>query len=187
MAGLDGAVRALGAGRIVAYPTDTLLGLGVRAGDARALARLAAMKGRPNGMPVSIAVSSIEEVEALTVLAPMGRRFVRTHLPGPYTVLARPSVRATARLARLALGPAGVVGLRVPDHPLARELARRAGPITSTSANRHGSRPCRTMAETRRTFGDEVAVYLAGGPRPSDRPSMIVDLTRAEPSLVARR
>jgi L-threonylcarbamoyladenylate synthase len=187
MAGLDAAVRALEAGRIVAYPTDTLLGLGVRASDAAAVERLRAAKGRPDGMPVSVAVSSTEELEALLELSRTGRRFVRLHLPGPYTVLAPPTTAGRAGVAAAALGPGGRLGVRVPDHPLARELARRAGPITSTSANRHGAAACPTMVEARREFGGAVAVYLTGGPDPSGRASTIVDLSGGEPRTIARR
>jgi L-threonylcarbamoyladenylate synthase len=187
MARLDAAVRALESGRIVAYPTETLIGLGVRASDGDAVERLRAAKGRPDGMPVSVAVSSTEELEALLDLPRAGRRFVRLHLPGPYTVLAPPTRAGRAAVARAALGPGGRLGVRVPDHPVARELARRAGAITSTSANRHGEPPCRTMSDTRRAFGRSVAVYVTGGPAPSGRPSMIVDLSGAEPRTVARR
>jgi L-threonylcarbamoyladenylate synthase len=187
MAGLDAAVRALRGGRIVAYPTDTLLGLGVRARDPAAVARLAAAKGRPTGMPVSVAVSSTEELESLLDLPPAGRRFVRTRLPGPYTILARPSPKGRSAVAPAAIGPGRLLGVRVPDHPVARELARRAGPITSTSANRHGAPPCATVAEARRAFGREVAVYVPGGPSPSGRASTIVDLAGPRPRLVARR
>ncbi len=186
MAGLEPALRALADGGIIVYPTDTLLGLGVRAGDRSAVARLRALKDRPSGMPVSVVVSSTEEVEALADLSPMARRFVRTHLPGPYTVLVTPTRGGRARVAPEILGPAGRLGFRVPDHPLARELARRAGPITSTSANRHGEPPCATPAEARRAFGPAVAVYLSGGPRPSGRPSAIVDLTGDAPRPVRR-
>lgn len=186
MDGLDRAVRALRAGRIVAYPTDTLYGLGVCASDPEAVERLRAAKGRPDGMPVSVAVSSVAEAEALLELAPMGRRFLRTHLPGPYTVLASPTREARVAIARAAIGPGGFLGIRVPDHPLARELARRAGPITSTSANRHGEPPCPSIAGTRAVFGGAVAVYLDGAPRPSGRPSTIVDLAGAEPRPVRR-
>ncbi len=187
MAGLDAAVRALGAGRIVAYPTDTLLGLGVRASDPAALERLCAAKGRPEGLPVSVAVSSTEELEALLDLAPSARRWVRLHLPGPYTVLARPTPTGRAALAPSVVGPDGLLGVRVPDHPRARELARRVGPITSTSANRHGAPPCRTLAGARRTFGRAVGAYVGGGPAPSGRPSTLVDLTGPRPRTVARR
>ncbi|HTW77535.1 MAG TPA: L-threonylcarbamoyladenylate synthase [Thermoplasmata archaeon] len=186
MAALDRAVRALGAGAIVAYPTDTLYGLGVRAADGAAVDRLRAAKGRPEGMPVSMAVSSTAEVEALLDLGPLGRRFVRTHLPGPFTILAPPSAAGRGAVAAAAIGPGGRLGIRVPDHPLARELARRAGPITSTSANRHGEPPCPTVATMRAAFGRDVSVYLEGAPRPSGRPSAIVDLTGDRPRPVRR-
>jgi len=181
------AVRALAAGRLVVYPTDTLLGLGAAAADRRGVARLTAAKGRPRGLPVSVAVSSTEELEGLALLSPAARRFVRTHLPGPYTVLVRGSTAARRTFPPSVLGASRTIGLRVPDHPLARELARRAGPITATSANRHGRPPARSIAAARRAFGAAVAVYLSGGPRPSGRPSQLIDLTHGAPRPVARR
>jgi L-threonylcarbamoyladenylate synthase len=181
------AARALAAGRLVVYPTDTLFGLGARAGDPAAVERLSAAKGRPPGMPVSVMVSSTEELEALLDLEAPARRFVRSHLPGPYTVLGRGSPLARRALAFPATGPSGIVGVRVPDPPVARELARRAGPITATSANAHGRAPARSVAAARRAFGPAVAVYLDGPPRPSGRPSQLVDVSRGAPLAIARR
>jgi len=186
-AALADAVHALAAGRVVVYPTDTLLGLGARATDRSAVTRLVEAKGRPDGMPLSVAVSSTEEIAPLAHLSAIGRRFVRTHLPGPYTLLARPTALARRTLAPEVAGPHGTIGIRVPDHPLARELARRVGPLTATSANRHGEAPSRTLADARAAFGRSVAVYLAGAPAPSGRPSEVVDLTGAEPHAVRRR
>ncbi|MCI4369015.1 MAG: threonylcarbamoyl-AMP synthase [Thermoplasmata archaeon] len=180
------AVRALRRGAVIVYPTDTLLGLGARAVDRRAVERLCRTKRRPGGMPISLAVSSIEELESLIELDPLGRRFVREHLPGPYTLLARATPWATGKLAPELIGHSRVIGVRVPDHRVARELAREVGPIVSTSANRHGEPPCRTVEEARRVFGSEVGAYLAARPLPSGRPSMIVDLRGAEPRKVAR-
>ena len=184
---LADALRALAAGQLVVYPTDTLLGLGADARNPDAVQRLVALKGRPPGLPVSVALSSTEELEPLGAFSEVGRRFVRTHLPGPYTLLVRGYPRARRTLAPGVSATSGVIGLRVPDHPLARELARRVGPLTATSANRHGEAPCRTLPEARRTFGDAVAVYLTGEPRPSGRPSVLVDLTRGSPTPVARK
>jgi L-threonylcarbamoyladenylate synthase len=75
----------------------------------------------------------------------------------------------------------------VPDHPVARELARRCGPIVATSANRHGTPPARTVAEARRAFGSDVSIYLTGGPAPAGRPSDLVDLSGGGPGRVVRR
>jgi len=184
---LADALRALAAGELVVYPTDTLLGVAARATDRDAVDRLAAAKDRPRDMPVSVAVSSTEEVESLATLSTATRRFLRSRLPGPYTLLLPASARARRLLAPSLLSPGGRLGVRVPDHPVARELARRAGAITSTSANRHGTPPARTVAEARRAFGDRVAVYLPAVPRPTGRPSMLVDLTRARPHVLRRR
>lgn len=181
------AARALRAGKLVAYPTDTLYGLAARASDSRAVDRLARVKGRPPRQPTSVMVSSVPELEALATLRPAGRRFVRLHLPGPFTVLVRPSPLARRTLARALFGPRGTLGLRVPDHPTARELGRRAGAVTATSANRHGEPPAHHLRDAAARFGREVAVYLRGGPAPSGRPSTLVDLSGPTPRPVARR
>ncbi len=180
------AAEALARGGLVVYPTDTLLGLGAAATDRRAVARLEALKGRPPGQPLSVAVSSTEEIERWSEPDPPARSWMRRHLPGPYTVLLPPSREARRHLAASVVPPDGAIALRVPDHPVARELARRAGPIVATSANRHGAPPARTVAEARRALGDRVAVYLAIGPAPSGRPSEYVDLRGPEPRLLAR-
>jgi L-threonylcarbamoyladenylate synthase len=173
---LDRAVRALDAGELVVFPTDTLLGLAARAADPKAVARLLRAKARPGGQPLSVAVSSADEIEPLGRLSRTARGFVRRHLPGPYTILLRPTPTARRRLAPAVAG-GRTIGLRVPDHPVARELARRVGPIVATSANRHGERPARTIAEAERAFGSKVRVYLAARPPPVGRPSDLVDLT----------
>ena len=136
-AALSNAVRALRQGGLVVYPTDTLLGLGALAGDRGAVRRLLKAKGRASTQPISVCLSSTEEIERYAVLSLAARRFLRRHLPGPYTVVLSPSPRARRSFASsVAGGP--TIGVRVPDHPVARELARAAGPITATSANRHG-------------------------------------------------
>lgn len=181
------AVRALAEGRLVVYPTDTLFGLAARATDASAVGRLVAAKGRSGHQPISIALSSTEEVEPWAALTPARRAALRTELPGPVTALVPASAHARRRLAPGIVAAAGSVGVRVPDHPVARELARQAGPITATSANRHGEPPARTVAAARRALGRAVAVYLDGPPAPSGQPSTLLDLTGARPRRVERR
>lgn len=181
------AARAIAAGHLVVYPTDTLFGIAASAHRAAAVARLTALKGRSAARPISVAVSSAEEIEPVAELSRSARRFLRQHLPGPYTVLLRPSTAARRRLAPPLRPIRGTVGIRIPDHPIARELARRAGPITATSANRHGEPPAGSIAECRRLFGERIAIYLDGGPAPSGRPSTLVDLTGPRPRVLPRR
>ncbi len=180
------AARALARGGLVVYPTDTLLGLGAAALHRAAVDRLQHAKGRSGGVPLSIAVSSAEEVELWAELSVESRAWVRRHLPGPYTILVRPTPRARRSFGPSILPAKGRLGVRVPDHPVARDLARRGGPMTATSANRHGRPPCRTAAEARRAFGDAVAMYLPAVPRPSGHPSTLVDLSGVHPVLVRR-
>jgi len=182
---LADAVRSLRQGELVVYPTDTLLGLGALAGRRAAVDRLVRAKGRSPSQPVSICLSSTEEVERYARLSPTSRRFLRRNLPGPFTVLLPPSPWARRRLAPSIAG-ARTIGVRVPDHPTARELARQVGPITATSANRHGEPPARTLREARRSLGRAVSVYLPAAPPSSGEASILVDLTGTEPRLVVR-
>jgi L-threonylcarbamoyladenylate synthase len=183
---LERAVSALHQGRLVVYPTDTLFGLGARAFDRRAVERLTQVKERPAGMPISFALSSVEEIETYARLGPFARAFVRRELPGAVTALVPVAPEARRRLPRALLGDGDTIGVRVPDHPVARELARRVGPVTCTSANRHGRPPVGSVADARAEFGREVAVYLGAGPTPRGTPSRVVDLTGTEPRPVQR-
>jgi len=182
----DAGARALLAGGLVVHPTDTLYALAARAADREAVGRLVAAKGRAPDRPLSVSVSSTEELERWAELDPRARRFARSELPGPFTLLLRPSEEAHRLLAPEVAGGA-TIGLRVPDHPLARELARRAGPTVATSANRSGEPAARTLAEARRALGPAVSVYLSAPPRPSGVPSTVVDLTGARVRRIARR
>jgi tRNA threonylcarbamoyl adenosine modification protein (Sua5/YciO/YrdC/YwlC family) len=183
---LADALEALALGRLVAYPTDTLIGLAARADRPDAIERLAEAKGRPPSQAISFAVSSYEEVEPWAELTVERRAGLRRYLPGPFTLLLPASREARGHLAPATIGPTGAVGIRIPDHPVARELARRAGPITCTSANRHGQPNARTVAEARAALGGAVAVYLPAQPAPSGVPSILVDLTGEAPRAVRR-
>ncbi len=182
---LADAAQALREGGLVVYPTETLLGLGALARHRGAVARLVAAKGRSPSQPISVCVSSTEEVERYARVSPAARRFLRRHLPGPFTVLLTPSAVARRAFAP-SVGGLATIGFRVPDHPVARELARRAGPITATSANRHGETTARTVAQARRSLGSSVRVYLSAGPRGSGKPSTLVDLIGEEPREIVR-
>ena len=180
--GLD-AVRS---GAVVCYPTDTLWGLGVDPSRPEALRRLAEVKGRPAGLPVSVAFSSLEEIEPWVLLSSRDRVLLRTYLPGPYTFLLPASDRARRAFAPAVLGPQGRLGVRVPDHPGARAFLAATGPLTSTSANRHGEAPVRSVQEARKAFGSAVAAYVEAAPRPRGEPSTVIDLVGPAPPTARR-
>ena len=184
--GVAAAAKALRRGGLVVYPTDTLLALGALAGDRSGVRHLLSVKGRSPSQPVSVCVSSTEEVERFARVSPSARRFLRRHLPGPYTVLLAPSPVGRRAFAPV-IGGFRAIGFRVPDHPVARELARRAGPVTATSANRHGAPAARTVAAAHLALGRAVACYLPAHPKGSGVPSTVVDLTGPAPRSLERR
>lgn len=166
-------------GGVVVYPTDTLYGFGVDAHSPRAVRGLNLLKGRQG--PLSIAVASLEMVEAYGEIHDDKREFVVSHLPGKVTLIlkARPS-----DLAPELLGPNQTVGIRIPDHPFPIDLTRKLdAPITTTSVNRTGEPPLNDPDRIVQEFGDEVDLVVDDGPLPPSGGSAVYDLTGREITL----
>jgi L-threonylcarbamoyladenylate synthase len=181
--GLGAAIGAIRRGELVVFPTDTLYGIAADAFTPPAVDALLTAKGRGRDMPVPVLVSSPEMVTALAgELSAEGQRLVDEHWPGPLTLV----VRHTAGLAWDLGDTRGTVALRMPDHELARTLIAETGPLAVSSANRSGEPPATTAEQARSQLGEDVAVYLDGGPCAAAVPSTIVDLT-VDPPRVLRR
>lgn len=187
---LESALARVKAGGLVAYPTETLWGLGADARDEAALARLRAWKGRESAQPISILVAEPDALEGLGfVLGPSARELVRRHWPGPLTLVLRCRGRFAAGVARDA---DGAVGVRCSPHPVARALARRVaaaglGPLTATSLNRSGAPPAATRAEARalcRGADDPLLLDAEDAPEPTGLPSTVVDATGTPPRVL---
>ena len=191
----DAALAAIRAGELVAYPTETVWGLGADARSADALERLRAWKGRDAGQPVSVLVSGPGALDAPGLAAPaVARRLAEAFWPGPLTLV------VPGEPGRFAPGVAradGAVGLRCPAHPTALALARAAeaagvGPLTATSLNRSGESPAEDLASARALCAagpgasPVVVSAAAAAPLSSGAPSTVVDLTgaRGEPELI---
>jgi len=157
------AAEVLVGGGVVAFPTETVYGLAVRVGDARARQRLARVKGERGSKPFQILVSSRTRAMGLCGRMPaMARRFADALWPGPLTLVLR---GADGRW----------VGLRVPDHDVARRLTRMAGgAVVATSANRSGDAPARTAAEVIEALGDRIDMVLDGGAAGRGKASSVV-------------
>jgi len=166
-------VDVLRAGGLVVHPTDTVYGLAADPYQVDAVARLYEAKARPRALSVSVCVADVADVFRLGERTPIAEAFCAKNLPGPFTVV----LRATAEAPREILSKDGRLGLRVPAHPIPRLLARRFGPITSTSANVHGKPSPVTCDEARDQLGDHVDVYVDGGPATHGVESTVVDLT----------
>lgn len=159
------AVLALGRGEVVAFPTESSFGLGADALDARALARLAALKGREPGKPPPVLIADEAMLAQLVERVPeRARALMRQHWPGPLTLVlpARPELPE-------AIVADGGVGVRLSPHPVATALVRAFGrPVTATSANPAGQPPALTAGEVARYFpGLTIIEGEAGGGAPS--------------------
>jgi L-threonylcarbamoyladenylate synthase len=168
---------ALASGEVVGIPTDTVYGLAALASAESAADRIFVLKGRPRELALPVLVADLEQAEAFigrpdTQLSLLARRF----WPGALTIVVE---RATPDEARH-LDDATTVGLRCPDDEAVRELCRRVGPLTATSANRHGEAPVTSASRFAEVFGDEVPLVLDGGTR-DGRPSNVVSIVARQP------
>jgi L-threonylcarbamoyladenylate synthase len=180
------AAAHLAAGELVAFPTETVYGLGARADDDAAVAKIFAAKGRPSDHPLIVHVSEAAEAPAFTPAAqePLARRLMDAFWPGPLTLI----LPRRDGVAAAAAGGQGSIGLRCPAHPVAHALlsaaARLGVPgVAAPSANRFGRISPTTAAHVQGEFGDGLLV-LEGGACAVGIESTIVDLTRGAPVLL---
>ncbi len=182
MADIERAADVLRAGGLVAFPTETVYGLGANAEDAAAVARIFDVKGRPRSHPLIIHIGTptqlrdwADEVSATAQL--LAERF----WPGPLTLV----LRRSQRVSLVATGGSETVALRVPAHPVARNLlAVFGGGIAAPSANRFGSVSPTCAAHVRDELGAAVDFVLDGGPCEVGIESTIVDVSGEAPAIL---
>lgn len=170
------AAAALLRDRLVAFPTETVYGLGARARSSRAVLRLYAAKGRPRFNPLIAHVADLAQARRLVRFDERAERLARHFWPGPLT-LVLPRL-AGASVSRLAGAGLATLGVRVPDHPVALALLRRVGePVVAPSANPSGRLSPTRASDVARTLGGRVAGVLDGGACRVGLESTIVDLS----------
>ena len=159
---IDRAARLLRAGGLVAFPTETVYGLGANALDAEAVARIYAVKGRPATSPLIVHVASIEMAQSLIKNWPeVADRLARRFWPGPLTLV----LEKQPAIPAIVTADLSTVGLRMPAHPIALALIRAAGvPLAAPSANRFTELSPTTAEHVRRSLGSDVDYILDGGP-----------------------
>jgi len=179
------AAALLAAGELVAFPTETVYGLGARADDDEAVARIFAAKGRPADHPLIVHVADVAAARTFAAsVSAAALRLMTAFWPGPLTVI----VPRRAGLGAAAAGGQASVGLRLPAHPVAlallREAARLGVPgVAAPSANRYGRVSPTTAAHVQQEFGAALTV-LDGGACEVGIESAIVDCTREQPALL---
>jgi len=176
------AVDVLRAGGLVAFPTETVYGLGADASATDAVRRLFAVKGRPADHPVIVHLGEIAQLDEWARDVPdAARALSRACWPGPLTVV----VPRAPHVPDAVTGGLDTVGLRVPDQPLALALLREfGGGVAAPSANRFGRVSPTTAADVFADLGDDVDVILDGGPCRVGVESTIVDCSRAQPAIL---
>jgi len=180
---IDAAAKTLRAGGLVAFPTETVYGLGADATNGLAVAGLYAAKGRPSFNPLIVHVPETAAAAAIAVMTPLAETLAAAFWPGPLTlVLARRPNRIINDLATAGLD---TVGVRVPAHPIAQALLRASNlPIAAPSANRSGHVSPTTAAHVATDLGDNVQMILDGGPTTVGLESTVVDATGDTPVIL---
>ena len=175
------AAKKLRDGEAVAFATETVYGLGARADSEEAVAAMFAMKGRPRWHPAIVHLSSAAEAGEWAQMNPSAEKLAAAFWPGPLTLIlpALPKARAAA-------GKEGAVALRMPSHPLARELLLRAGVgAAAPSANRFGKVSPTCAAHVAADFANEESLYvLDGGDCEAGIESSIVSCLDDRPALL---
>jgi L-threonylcarbamoyladenylate synthase len=177
-AAVSAAAEALAAGGLVAFPTETVYGLGASAADDRAVAAIFAAKNRPSFNPLIIHIGEPSAASRLVRMDERARLLAERFWPGPLTlVLPRAAGSPVSLLASVGLE---TLAIRVPRHPVAAQLLRAFdGPVAAPSANPSGRLSPTTAAHVAECLGDRVAIILDGGPTPIGVESTIVDLSGA--------
>jgi L-threonylcarbamoyladenylate synthase len=177
---LPRAVETLQAGGLVAFPTDTVYGLGALSRDDRAIRSLFEVKGRGSEKAIPILLGSSDDLPQVALDPPeMALVLAKRFWPGALTLIVaqRPGLPAS-------LSPDETIGVRVPDHDFALSLLRLAGPLATTSANPSGAESPLTPEQVMLGIGGRFDLLLDGGATPGGRPSTVVDCTGSSPRIL---
>ena len=167
-AGFTRAAQLIRSGAVIAFPTDTVYGLGAAADDEVATKRVYHIKGRPAGMPLILMVAAESQLEGWVHVDSRSEAMMRRWWPGPLTLILH------------AVG-GGTLGVRIPSHKVALGLLRSTGPLMTTSANLHGKDPALTAGEAALPG---VMAVIDGGVAPGGTASTVLDLTGPEPHIL---
>ena len=180
---IEVAARLLGDGRLVAFPTETVYGLGADARNDRAVAGIFAAKGRPRFNPLIVHFDELEAAARAVVFDTRARRVAERFWPGPLTlVLPRAPACQISLLCSAGLDTQAV---RLPNHPVAKVLLTACGcPIAGPSANAAGRISPTSAADVLESLGDRVDLILDGGPCPVGLESTVLDLSGKTPRLL---
>ncbi len=170
------ALEVLQSGGLVAFPTDTVYGVGGLAFDGKAVESIYLAKDRPNEKAIPILIADIEDLVKVSFSIPMvAMKLAARFWPGPLTLVV-PKFPGLPE----AVSATSTVGVRIPDHIFARALLRVAGPMAVTSANLSGQPSPSTAQEVLAQLNQRISLILDGGTTPGGLPSTVVDCSRTK-------
>jgi len=176
------AINILSRGGLVAFPTDTVYGLGADCRNEAAVARVYDAKRRPRHLALPVLLSDVSQMESVAEFVPeIARRLAERFLPGGLTLVLYKAPWVTSLLS----GGGNKIAVRVPNHPIPIALIQGVGaPITGTSANITGSPSPVTAEEVRQQMGNRVDLIIDGGRCPGGKASTVLDLTEEVPKIL---
>lgn len=180
-AAIKEAAEILEAGHLVAFPTDTVYGLGAKVTDSRAIERLYHVKGRSTAKGIPILIADISDLSMLAArVPPTAQELIDAYWPGPLTVILRGKQDLPANLS-----PDDTFAVRMPDNEIARRFIRAAGgAVATTSANRSGKPPALSAEEVIEALGTDIEAVLDGGPVSIGIASTIIDFVSDSPKII---
>lgn len=181
---LSDALDVINRGGIIAYPTETVYGLGCDALNAASIHRVFELKGRELGKSFLVLIRSEEEIETVAKsVSPLAERLMQAFWPGPLTLI----FESAPALPEILTGKSNRIGVRISPDPVCQCLLDRfRRPLVSTSANPSGNKPARNARMVIDYFGHGVDLILDHGERPSTMPSTVLDVTQSIPVLTRR-
>ena len=180
MEAADFAATDVRSGKLIVYPTDTVYGIGADIYNQAAVKSLYLAKNRPFDMALSVAVADRRMMEKVAVLNEYAEKLVDAFLPGPLTII----IQKQEDVPDIVTAGSHKVGVRIPDHPMAVEIAKRAGPIVATSANTHSKPDAVNVDMAVNAFGGSVSTYIDCGPSPLGKPSTIIWIKDKEYEII---
>lgn len=174
------AVQILNGGGVIAYPTDTVYGLGCDISNKHAIERLYQIKGMPKDHPLAFICPDLSDIARYAVVENAVYRVLKHFLPGPYCFI----LLATREVPKMLLNKQKTVGIRVPNHPLTIALVRELGrPLISTTAGRPGGDPLVDPWEIEQEFTG-LDLVIDGGDAGGTVPTTVVDLSQGDVRIV---
>ena len=156
---LETAAKLLNEGNVIAFPTETVFGLGVIYDDKQAYDKLVSVKRRPPEKPFTLMLADPEDIEKFAILSDEAKALIKAFMPGQFTMI----TTAKEGLPEWCVSKIGHIGIRIADYDLIRDLIRKTGkPLLVPSANRSGEEPAHTSDEVVQIFEDEIAAVIEG-------------------------